>query len=192
MNESLLVAGIVCIVASIVGGGVKLLGAEVPVLNSFARQALLFTVGLAFLGGAYVSGRSSAPASSPGTLGPSTPSAEPAVRRSDTPPAARGAACAPKTGLACLPASSRGVMFVDIASAHAAAWSDYQRALSTTGATALATNGGASGKSARLCGIVASDDSSPLGKHLAAVALLGNTADGASTPDCLKAAAAYR
>jgi hypothetical protein len=49
VSESLLIAGVVCIVASIVGGGIKLLGAEVPVLNSFARQVMLFTVGAGFL-----------------------------------------------------------------------------------------------------------------------------------------------
>ena len=50
---SLLVAGIVCMVAAIVGGGVRLLGAELPVLDSFARQAILFAVGVLFLLGSF-------------------------------------------------------------------------------------------------------------------------------------------
>jgi hypothetical protein len=49
VSNSLLIAGIVCMVAAIVGGGVKMLGAEVPVLNSFPRQIMLFVLGLVFL-----------------------------------------------------------------------------------------------------------------------------------------------
>ena len=171
MNESLLVAGIVCIVAAIVGGGVKLLGAEVPVLNSFARQALLFTVGLGFLAASYLT---------------SLPKASKAATE-----AAVGSGCAPASGLACLPASSRPVVFADAAKANAAAWRDYQKGLSTTAGASAATGEGANGKAARLCGVVASSDSSALGKHLAAVALNARTANGSATSDCLTAASAY-
>jgi len=45
LKKSLLLAGIACIVAAIVGGGVNLLGAEFPLLESFSRQALLAAAG---------------------------------------------------------------------------------------------------------------------------------------------------
>lgn len=192
MNESLLVAGIVCIVAAIVGGGVKLLGAEVPVLNSFARQALLFTVGVAFLAASYFT--SLPKAARDGPVGP--PSGAPPV----APPAdiarpkaaeSNAAGCGAPSGLSCLPASSRAVVFADADRAGAAAWRDYQRGRSTTAATAAAADAGATGRSARLCGIVGSSDSSALGKHLAAVSLVAHTASGSATPDCLAAASAY-
>jgi hypothetical protein len=198
MNESLLVAGIVCIVASIVGGGVKLLGAEVPVLNSFARQALLFTVGLAFLAASYLTSlpkvAKTTPVPTP-TTAPSPSVATPAPTTSmgsgPASPTTPQSGCSPATGLACLPASSRPAVFADTAAANSAAWRDYQKGLSTTAGESLATSEGASGKAARLCGIVASSDSSALGKHLAAVALSSHTAAGDSTPSCLSAAAAY-
>jgi hypothetical protein len=195
MNESLLVAGIVCIVAAIVGGGVKLLGAEVPVLNSFARQALLFTVGLAFLAASYLTSLPKIAKTTPvPTSTAATSPTLPATSTGSPPPASpptSSVGCSPATGLACLPASSRPVDFADTAAANKAAWRDYQKGLSTTAGESLATSEGASGKAARLCGIVASSDSSGLGKHLAAVALSGHAVDGAASQTCMSAAAAY-
>ena len=47
-------------------------------------------------------------------------------------------------------------------------------------------------KACRLCGIVASNDSSPLGKHLAAVRLNNpQSTDGQSTAACLKMAGSF-
>jgi hypothetical protein len=42
-------AGLVCLVAAIVGGGVKLLGSEIPQVTSVGRQVVLGLVGLALL-----------------------------------------------------------------------------------------------------------------------------------------------
>ena len=49
MNETLLIIGIVLVAAAIVGGGVKLAGNEIPVINTFQRQALLAVVGIGVL-----------------------------------------------------------------------------------------------------------------------------------------------
>jgi hypothetical protein len=45
LQTPLLLAGIACIVAAVVGGGLKLLGAEFPLLQSFTRQVLLAVAG---------------------------------------------------------------------------------------------------------------------------------------------------
>lgn len=47
MDVTLLVIGILCLVAAVVGGGLKLAGAEFPPLASARRQLLLALVGLA-------------------------------------------------------------------------------------------------------------------------------------------------
>jgi hypothetical protein len=41
MKSPLVILGVVCILAAIVGGGVKALGAQLPVINSWRRQAIL-------------------------------------------------------------------------------------------------------------------------------------------------------
>jgi len=205
--ESLLVAGIVCIVASIVGGGVKLLGAEMPVLNSFARQAMLFAVGGAFLFASFwttqtkLSPPVNATAGAPATVtGPpvgqpvaTAPSA--AVTAAPGPssqPATHAAGCADAEALSCLPTSSGPVSFENPSAANLAAAANIRDGLSTTVAQARAASAGASGKASRLCGIVASNDSSPLGKHNAAVRLsdLG-AGDGQATDACLKSASSF-
>jgi len=84
------------------------------------------------------------------------------------------------------------VVFVDEAAANRAASQNIQDSLSTTQAQAEAIREGASGKASRLCGIVGSNDSSPLGKHLAAIRLNNpQPADGQSTPACLKLAQSF-
>ncbi len=209
MSESLLVAGVVCIVAAIVGGGIKLLGAEVPVLNSFVRQALLFAVGAGFLLASFQVGASKSTAPSPPAPAQASaqapaqaaapapvqppPSANPSASQpivASPPPSAAagsGAACGEATALSCLPMSSGPVTFVDEAAANRAAARNIQDGLSTTQAQAEAVRDGAGGKASRLCGIVGSNDSSPLGKHLAAIRLNNpQPADGASTPACLE------
>jgi hypothetical protein len=216
-SESLLVAGIVCIVAAVVGGGVKMLGAEMPVLGSFPRQALLFAVGLAFLLASFAvnqpkpapaasaaSGATSAsggapaggPQSTASSLAPASPG--PGSTTANGPP--QGAAsnapgaqtCGPGSALACLPRSSAPVTFRDPAAANTAAIQNVADALSTTAAAAQAAAQGASGRAARLCGIVASNDSSPLGKHMAAERLTTpGSVGGQATTACLAMARAF-
>jgi len=41
MNETLLTGGIACIIAAILGGGLKAFGFEIPVIDSFGKQVLL-------------------------------------------------------------------------------------------------------------------------------------------------------
>jgi hypothetical protein len=41
--------GVVCVIAALVGGGVKALGSEIPVVNSLPRQLLLAAVGAALI-----------------------------------------------------------------------------------------------------------------------------------------------
>lgn len=54
MTETLAVAGVVIVVAAAVGGGLKLLGAEVPVMSSVARQLLAGVIGGSLLAAAFV------------------------------------------------------------------------------------------------------------------------------------------
>jgi hypothetical protein len=54
MNTVLLSAGAACVIAAVVGGGLKAFEIEVPVISNFGRQVLLFVVGLGFLASAYV------------------------------------------------------------------------------------------------------------------------------------------
>jgi hypothetical protein len=49
MNQAFITAGIVCIIAAIIGGGLKALAFEIPLLNSIGRQLLLGIVGIIFL-----------------------------------------------------------------------------------------------------------------------------------------------
>ena len=46
MENTLLGTGIVCIIAAIVGGGLKAFGLEVPLVNSRKRQYLLGAFGI--------------------------------------------------------------------------------------------------------------------------------------------------
>ncbi len=46
MQNSLLIAGIACLIAAIVGGGLKAFGIEFPVLDSLSRQLVLGALGL--------------------------------------------------------------------------------------------------------------------------------------------------
>ena len=49
MKNTLLILGIVCIIAAIVGGGLSAFGIVIPLLNSIRRQLLLATFGLVLL-----------------------------------------------------------------------------------------------------------------------------------------------
>src|SRR5438876_7844746 len=50
MENSLLGAGVVCIIAAIVGGGLKAFGMELPLVNSNRRQLLLALLGIVLVG----------------------------------------------------------------------------------------------------------------------------------------------
>lgn len=52
-TTTLLTTGLLCMIAAIVGGGVKALGGEMPVIQSPKRQFVLFLFGLALLVSAY-------------------------------------------------------------------------------------------------------------------------------------------
>lgn len=53
MEATLLTVGLVCLVAAVVGGGLKILGNEVPALQSVRRQVILGGVGVALIAGAF-------------------------------------------------------------------------------------------------------------------------------------------
>jgi hypothetical protein len=49
MESTLLSAGILCLIAAVVGGGLAFSGATVPVINSPGRQAMLASLGVVFI-----------------------------------------------------------------------------------------------------------------------------------------------
>ncbi len=49
LKSPLVILGIVCVLAAIVGGGVKALGSELPVINSWRRQAVLAVFGIVLI-----------------------------------------------------------------------------------------------------------------------------------------------
>lgn len=49
LGSPFVAAGVACVVAAIVGGGVKMLGHEVPVISSVGRQLMLAIVGIALI-----------------------------------------------------------------------------------------------------------------------------------------------
>jgi hypothetical protein len=53
MSTTLLTAGLACVIAAIVGGGLKAFGLELPILASRGRQGLLATFGIILMVGAY-------------------------------------------------------------------------------------------------------------------------------------------
>ena len=54
MTSTLLTAGLACLVAAIVGGGLKAFGVEILIVASTNRQLLLGVVGVLLLGGALI------------------------------------------------------------------------------------------------------------------------------------------
>jgi len=54
MNAVLVSAGVACVIAAVVGGGLKAFDIDLPVITSLRRQALLFVVGLGFLASAWL------------------------------------------------------------------------------------------------------------------------------------------
>ena len=51
---TLLVIGVVCVIAAVVGGGLSVKGVEIPVVSSSRRQGLLAAVGVAVILGSFV------------------------------------------------------------------------------------------------------------------------------------------
>lgn len=51
---TLLIVGLACVIAAVVGGGLKLMGVEIPILASLPRQILLAMVGIAVVAGSFV------------------------------------------------------------------------------------------------------------------------------------------
>jgi hypothetical protein len=49
VDKTILYSGLACIIAAIVGGGVKAFGVEIPLLSSLKRQSLLAIFGLALI-----------------------------------------------------------------------------------------------------------------------------------------------
>src|SRR5438093_1354839 len=54
MNPTLLIIAVVCIAAAIIGGGMRAMGVDVPVISSVSRQILLGIFGILVLVGNYV------------------------------------------------------------------------------------------------------------------------------------------
>jgi len=54
VNAVLLSAGVACVIAAVVGGGLKAFGIDVPVITSLKRQSVLFVVGILFLVSAWL------------------------------------------------------------------------------------------------------------------------------------------
>jgi hypothetical protein len=46
MESTLLTAGLACLIAAVIGGGLKAFGVEIPVLTTWQRQLALFVLGL--------------------------------------------------------------------------------------------------------------------------------------------------
>ena len=65
MSNTLLTAGLACIITAIVGGGLKAFGVEIGILRSWKRQGLLAMFGAIILVTAYVIQRPPTPQAAP-------------------------------------------------------------------------------------------------------------------------------
>lgn len=83
MNTTLICAGIACIAAAIVGGGLKAFGMEIPALNSKARQLLLAAFGAVLILVPLAPRITPPPPKSKNPNPPSTPHDVPASNESD-------------------------------------------------------------------------------------------------------------
>ena len=175
MSNGLLVAGIVCMLAALAAAIARRLGARVPGLDAPARLAMLFALGLA-LALASIAFR--------GSIGE--------VANAPSQASADDSNTCVVQALTCLPESSGPVVFRDPAAANAAAARNVKDNLPETAARAAAQAQGASGKAAELCGVVASDETSPLAKHEAAMRLIHSLpGDGKATDACMTMASAF-
>jgi hypothetical protein len=62
MQQTLLITGLACLIAAIVGGGLKAFGLEIPILSSGIRQTALGLLGLILIVAATLPGPTSVPA----------------------------------------------------------------------------------------------------------------------------------
>ncbi len=67
MNTTILTIGIGCIIAAIVGGGLKAFGMEIPALSSIKRQMLLSFFGVILVAGSFMGGAENVPTPATGT-----------------------------------------------------------------------------------------------------------------------------
>jgi hypothetical protein len=79
MVQTLLVAGVACLIAAIVGGGLTAFQVQLPALKSRLRQGLLAILGLGLIGASYfinkpIGGAAFAPALAPAPANASSPS----------------------------------------------------------------------------------------------------------------------
>src|SRR5215467_7511710 len=97
MAQTLLVVGLACIVAAIVGGGLTAFQVQMPALTSRVRQVMLAALGLVLIGASFFLGRPSGVEAPQRAAAPPTSAAPPAA----TPSTA--AAPAPSTAPAAPP-----------------------------------------------------------------------------------------
>jgi hypothetical protein len=85
MESTLLTAGIACLIAAIIGGGLKAFGVEIQVLTTWQRQLALFVLGLVFCFVAFrlVPGRGNNSDAAPSVATAPTPTPQPTA---PTPP----------------------------------------------------------------------------------------------------------
>ncbi len=96
MENTLLGAGIACLIAAVIGGGFKAFGVDIPLISSRPRQVLLGAVGLLMILGAVAMKHPGMPGTSGGGVEPGR-SPAPAAAASPQAPAAAGAQAAPVT-----------------------------------------------------------------------------------------------
>jgi hypothetical protein len=88
MQTTLLIFGLVCLISAVIGGGLKALGIEIPVVGSVLRQLALFFLGLILVGISMLVDR-----------GGDSPLPKPLEPRTVTvPPAPQSGSPAPQTG----------------------------------------------------------------------------------------------
>jgi eukaryotic-like serine/threonine-protein kinase len=101
VSQTLTLVGLACVIAAVVGGGLKLIGIEIPPLTSFRRQVLLGSVGIAVLAGVGIAALTGVPTSPKSTdgNGPQPPAPTASAPTTAAPPPITGTA-APSTAAA--------------------------------------------------------------------------------------------
>jgi hypothetical protein len=98
ITVALVSAGIICLIAAVIGGGLKGLGFDMPALQSLPRQMLLGGLGVVLLGAGLVLRGSDAPAQPKAKAAEATPSPTPTARPIEDAAPAPSAAGAVRTG----------------------------------------------------------------------------------------------
>jgi hypothetical protein len=108
MQNTLLTAGIACVMAALIGGGLKAFTIEIPVLSSITRQVVLGVFGLVLIGIGVIRGGSIDRPSSPGpTSAPSAGKATETPRTQE--PGQKGPSSGPSSVETPSPATGRQV-----------------------------------------------------------------------------------